>query len=79
MTPAQFKEWYDTLKSMLPTHDAMVYKVTLWLGIIATVAANFGPEAHRQTWMNVGAAVTFVGAKLGSSPAASPAKPPEQP
>lgn len=69
MTPAQFKEWYDTLKSMLPTHDAMVYRLTLWGGILSTVAANFAPEQHRQVWMNVGAVITIIGAKLGSSPA----------
>ena len=69
MTPAQFKEWVDTLKSMLPTHDHAVYKLTMWAGILSTVAANFGPQEHRQTWMNVSAAIAFIGAKLGSSPA----------
>ena len=69
MTPTEFKEWYETLKGMLPTHDHMLYRLTMWGGLFATVAANFGPEDHRQMWMNIGAAIAFVGAKLGSSPA----------
>lgn len=74
MTPAEFREWYDTLKSMLPTHDSMVYRLLMWCGLIATAAANFGPEKHRLMWVNVSGAVTFIGAKLGSSPAQSPEK-----
>lgn len=73
MTPAQFKEWYETLKGLLPPHDAMVYRLTLLGGFVCLVAANFAPE-HQQAWMNVSAGIIALGAKFGSSPAKSPEK-----
>ena len=69
MTPAQFKEWIDTLRDLLPSHQSLIYKLTTVGGIITLLAGNFAPEETRQVWMNVGAAIGMVGAQLGSSPA----------
>lgn len=73
MKPSEFKEWIDTLRGMLPPHNAVVYKATAIGGFVCLVAANFAPS-HEKAWMNVSTAILALGTALGSSPAKSPDK-----